>query len=89
MNNPIMYSDESGQSPDSIWKSFLRVVGVGLTVLTVPVVIASGGTLLVPILVGAGVGACLSRTVNLIRKNDWSKYKPIIPVPVLPLYPLF
>ena len=32
------------------------VVGVGLTVVTVAAVIASGGTLLVPILVGAGVG---------------------------------
>ena len=41
------------------------------------------------ILLQTAIGAGLSRTVNFIRKNDWSKYKPIIPMPVLPLYPLF
>ena len=41
------------------------------------------------ILLQTSIGAGLSGTVNFIRKNDWSKYKPIIPVPVLPLYPLF
>ena len=41
------------------------------------------------ILLQTAIGAGLSGTVNFIRKNDWSKYKPIIPVPVLPLYPLF
>ena len=60
MNNPIMYSDESGHSPDSIWKKLLGVVGVGLAVVTVAAVVASGGTLLVPVLVGAGVGAGLN-----------------------------
>ena len=41
------------------------------------------------ILLQTAIGAGLSGTVNFIRKNDWSKYKPIIPVPVVPLYPLF
>ena len=41
------------------------------------------------ILLQTAIGAGLSGTVNFIRKNDWSKYKPIIPVPVLPLYTLF
>ena len=60
-NNPIMYSDESGHSPDSILKTLLGVVvGVGLAVVTVAAVVASGGTLLVPVLVGAGVGAGLN-----------------------------
>lgn len=35
------------------------------------------------------VGAGLSGTVNFIRKNDWSKFEPIIPVPVLPAFPMF
>ena len=61
MNNPIMYSDESGHSPDSIWKTLLGVVvGVGLAVVTVAAVVASGGTLLVPVLIGAGVGVGLN-----------------------------
>ena len=41
------------------------------------------------ILLQTAIGAGLFGTVNFIRKNDWSKYKPIIPMPVLPLYPLF
>lgn len=41
------------------------------------------------ILLQTAIGAGLSGTVNFIRKNDWSKYKPIIPVPVVSLYPLF
>ena len=41
------------------------------------------------ILLQTAIGAGLSGTVNFIRKNDWSKYKPIIPMPVLPLYRLF
>lgn len=41
------------------------------------------------ILLQTAIGAGLSGTVNFIRKKDWSKYKPIIPMPVLPLYPLF
>ena len=41
------------------------------------------------ILLQTAIGTDLSGTVNFIRKNDWSKYKPIIPVPVLPLYTLF
>lgn len=41
------------------------------------------------ILLQTAIGAGLSASVNFVRKNDWSKYKPIIPVPVLPLYPLF
>ena len=61
-----MYSDESGHSPDSILKTLLGVVvGVGLAVVTVAAVVASGGTLLVPVLVGAGVGA----GVNLVGQG--------------------
>ena len=41
------------------------------------------------ILLQTAIGAGLSGNVNFIRKNDWSKYKPIIPVPVVLLYPLF
>ena len=60
-DNPVMYSDGSGHSPDSIWKTLLGIaVGVGLAVVTVAAVVASGGTLLVPVLVGAGVGAGLN-----------------------------
>ena len=39
------------------------------------------------ILLQTTIGARLSGTVNFIKKNDWSKHKPIIPV--VPLYPLF
>ena len=61
MNNPIMYADPTGNSPDSIWKTLLGVVvGVGLAVVTVAAVVASGGTLLAPVLVGAGIGAGLN-----------------------------
>ena len=37
------------------------------------------------------IGATLSGIVNFVRKKDWSKckYKPIIPVPVVPVRPLF
>ena len=38
------------------------------------------------ILLQTAIGAGLSGTVNFVRKYDWSKYKPIIPVPVVPLY---
>lgn len=41
------------------------------------------------ILLQTAIGAGLSGTVNFIRKNDWSKFKPIIPVPVLPAFPMF
>ena len=60
-NNPIMYVDPTGNSPDSIWKTLLGVVvGVGLAVVTVAAVVASGGALLAPVLVGAGIGAGLN-----------------------------
>ena len=56
-----MYVDPTGNSPDSIWKTLLGVlVGVGLAVVTVAAVVASGGTLLAPVLVGAGIGAGLN-----------------------------
>ena len=32
------------------------------------------------------IGAGLFGTINFIKKNDWSKHKFIITVPVLPLY---
>ena len=41
------------------------------------------------ILLQTAIGAGLSGTVNFIRKNYWGKYKHIIPVAVLPLYPVF
>lgn len=54
-NDPVNYSDKSGHSPDSIWKTLLGIaVGVGLAVVTVAAVVASEGTLLVSVLVGAG-----------------------------------
>ena len=60
-NNPIMYVDPTGNSPDSIWKTLLGVVvGVGLAIVTVAAVVASGGALLAPVLVGAGIGAGLN-----------------------------
>ena len=60
-NDPVNYSDGSGHSPDSIWKTLLGVaVGIGLFAVTAVAVIGSGGTLLVPVLVGAGVGAGLN-----------------------------
>ena len=61
LNNPVNYVDGSGHSADSIWKTILGVtVGVGLAAATVAAVVASGGTLLVPVLVGAGIGAGLN-----------------------------
>ena len=63
INNPVMYADSSGHSPESIWKTILGVVvGVGLTVVSVAAVVASGGTLLVPVLVGSGLGAGINLT---------------------------
>lgn len=60
-NDPINYVDISGHSADSIWKTLLGVaVSVGLAAVTISAIIASGGTLLVPVLVGAGLGACLN-----------------------------
>ena len=61
LNNPVMYLDGSGHSPDSIWKTLLGVaVGVVLAVVTVAAIVVSGGSLLVPVLIGAGVGAGLN-----------------------------
>ena len=60
-NNPVNYSDKSGHSPDSIWKTlFGAVVGVGLAAVTIVAVAVSNGALLVPVLVGAGIGAGLN-----------------------------
>ena len=41
------------------------------------------------ILLQNAIGAILSGIVNFIRKNDRSKNKPVIPVPIAPLYPIF
>lgn len=43
------------------------------------------------ILMQTAIGATLSGIVNFVRKKDWRKckYKPIIPVPVVPVRPLF
>ena len=60
-NNPVMYFDNFGNSPGSIWKTLLGVfVGVGLAVVTIAAVVASGGTLLAPVLIGVGIGAGLN-----------------------------
>ena len=60
-NNPVNYSDGFGHSQDSIWKNILGVaVGFGLAVVTVVAVGTFGWSLLVPVLVGAGVGAGLN-----------------------------
>ena len=61
LNNPVNQFDKTGHSTDSIWKKLLGItVGVGLAIVTVVAVVASGGTLLVPVLVGASVGAGLN-----------------------------
>ena len=66
------YSDESGHSPDSIWKKLLgAAVGIGLLAVTIGAGIGSGGTLLVPVLVGAGVGAGL----NLVGQGVSNLYQ--------------
>ena len=58
MNDPVNYSDGSGYSPDSIWKTLLGIaVGVGLAVVMVAAVVASGGTLLVPVLLDVRTAA--------------------------------
>ena len=46
------------------------------------------------ILLQTAIGAGLSRIVNFARKFDWSsvdwkKRVPVIPVPIVPIYPHF
>ena len=41
------------------------------------------------ILLQTAIGAGLSGTVNFVRKNDWSKYKPAFIIPRVPSYLLF
>ena len=66
LNNPINYADERGLNPDSVWKNlFGAVVAIGLAIVSVAAVIASGGALLVPVLIGAGIGA----GVNLVGQG--------------------
>ena len=57
-NNPVMGYDPNGTWDwGSFWKkTFGIAMGLGLLAITVAGVILSGGTLLVPILVGAGLG---------------------------------
>ena len=56
-NNPIMYTDPTGESID-FWKQFFGItVIVGLFVATTVAIFLSGGTTLVPALVGFGLGA--------------------------------
>ncbi len=57
-NNPIMGYDPNGTWDwGTFWKkAFGVVMGLGLLAITVAGVILSGGTLLVPVLVGAGLG---------------------------------
>ncbi len=58
MNDPVNYSDGSGHSPDSIWKTLLGIaVAVGLAVVTVAAVVAFWGTLLVPVLLDVRTAA--------------------------------
>lgn len=55
------YFDRSGHSSKSVWKDiFGIIVGIGLAAVTIGAIIASGGTLLVPALIGAGVGAAIN-----------------------------
>lgn len=43
------------------------------------------------ILMQTAIGVALFGIVNFVRKKNWHKckYKPIIPVPVVPVRPLF
>ena len=57
-NNPVMYVDPTGHSSDSVWKYIIgATLAVGLVAVTVFGVISSGGSLLVPVLAGAVIGA--------------------------------
>lgn len=79
-NDPVNYTDRSGHSPDSVWKTLLGVaVGIGLAVVTVAAVVASGGTLLVPVLVGAGIGAGINLASQGISnlKNEKGLFEDI------------
>ena len=79
-NDPVNYTDRSGHSPDSVWKTLFGVaVGVGLFALTAVAVVASGGTLLVPVLVGAGIGAGINLASQGISnlKNDKGLFEDI------------
>ena len=60
------YADPLGNSPDSIWKTLLGVIfGIGLAAVAIGGLIASGGALLAPVLIGAGIGAA----VNLVSQG--------------------
>ena len=61
-NNPVMYTDSTGCSPfwDGVKKALGWVALAGLAVFTVAEVIASGGTLPIPVLAGFAIGASIS-----------------------------
>ena len=61
-NNPVMGYDSNGTWDWSkFWKTILGVaIGIGLAVITVMAVIASGGALLVPVVAGFVIGASTS-----------------------------
>ena len=57
-NNPVMYTDETGHASGSFWKRFIgATIGIALGVTAIVAVAMSGGTLLVPTLVGVAAGA--------------------------------
>lgn len=57
-NTPVMYTDSTGHSWESFWKTTFGVVaGIAIGAVAVTAIIASGGTLLVPALIGLGIGA--------------------------------
>lgn len=65
-NNPISSVDISGNKSESIWKKIFGIfVGIGLLIFTIAAVVSSGGALLIPTLVGAGIGA----RINLVGQG--------------------
>jgi RHS repeat-associated protein len=61
-DNPVNLFDSTGCSPfwDGVKKALGWVAVAGLAIFTVAAVIASGGTLLIPVLIGAAIGATVS-----------------------------
>lgn len=56
--DPVVYLDSSGNSWESYWKTGIGfVAATALLAVTAVAVVASGGTLLIPALIGAGIGA--------------------------------
>lgn len=61
-NTPVMYTDSTGHSWESFWKTTFGVMaGIAIGAVAVTAIIASGGTLLVPALIG-------------IRNRRWNQF---------------